>query len=458
MGIFTRFKKIFSTLPKRPTGVIIKAMHIQKGMIFMGQRHYLCIDLKSFYASVECVERGLDPMTTRLVVADPDRSEKTICLAVSPAMKALGIANRCRVFEISKGIDYIMAPPRMQKYIDYAAEIYGLYLNYIAPEDIHVYSIDEAFLDVTPYLKRSGMTARAMAIHLMNEIHEKIGVRATCGIGTNLYLAKIALDITAKHASDFIGELDESRYIQTLWQHRPLTDFWRIGHGTAQHLARLGIYTMEQIAHADEDVLYHAFGIDAELLIDHAWGREPVTIADIRAFAPKTNCLTSGQVLMRDYCFDEGRIIIREMMDLMCLDMVQKGLVTGSVTIMVGYSNGLHRPPVKGTVSLPRETSADRIIVPAVADLYDRIVDPNAPIRRVNICCNRLRKENGDHQISMFDMADEAQLEKDHQRQAAVLKIQQKHGKNALIKGISLLDAATTRERNHQIGGHKSGE
>ena len=419
---------------------------------------YIAIDLKSFYASVECVERGLDPMTARLVVADPERSEKTICLAVSPALKAMGVKNRCRVFQIPKTIDYIMAPPRMQKYIDYAAKIYGVYLKYISPDDIHVYSIDEAFLDVTPYLQRYQKTPREMACMLMEEIYETVGVRAACGIGTNLYLAKVALDITAKHAKDFIGELDEITYRQTLWSHRPLTDFWRVGEGTARRLSSRGIYTMEQIAHADEESLYRLFGIDAELLIDHAWGREPTTIRDIHAFAPKTSCLTSGQVLMRDYTKQEGRTIVREMMDAMCLDMVEKKVVTGSVTLVVGYSKEDGGAPAKGTVSFGRDTSADGIILPALCDLYERIVDRDKLIRRMYVNCNHVKPAGGHIQLSLFDERENAEPEKDHRRQEEVIGIHKKYGKNALLKGIDLLAEATAQERNHQIGGHKSGE
>ncbi|MBR6955429.1 MAG: DNA repair protein, partial [Firmicutes bacterium] len=305
----------------------------------MSEKAYLCIDLKSFYASVECVERGLDPMTTRLVVADPTRTDKTICLAVSPALKALGVKNRCRVFEIPKTIDYIMAPPRLQKYIDYSAEIYGIYLKYISKDDIYVYSIDECFMDITKYLKLYNKTPREMAMFLMDEITREVGVRATAGIGTNLYLAKIALDITAKHSPDFIGELDEMSYRTKLWDHKPITDFWRIGPGTARRLAKYGIYTMGDITLADEDLLYKVFGIDAELLIDHAWGYEPTEIKHIKAHKPKTNSLSRGQVLMRDYKFDEGRLIVKEMMELLALELVQKQLVTQSVTLDVGYSN-----------------------------------------------------------------------------------------------------------------------
>ncbi len=418
---------------------------------------YICIDLKSFYASVECVERGLDPMTTKLVVADPSRSEKTICLAITPAMKALGIHNRCRVFEIPKNVKYIMAEPRMQKYIDYAAEIYGIYLKYISKDDIHVYSVDEAFIDLSRYLVRYGLTAKEMAVKLMTEVLERTGIRATCGIGTNLYLAKIALDISAKHSPDFIGVLDEASYQKTLWEHKPLSDFWRIGVGTARRLERYGITTMGQIAHANEDMLYNIFGIDAELLIDHAWGREPVTIADIKAFKPKTNCLSSGQVLMRDYSFDEAKLIVREMMDLMCLDLVEKELVTASVSLYVGYSNALHEEPAKGSARLASPSSADTVLIPAVTALYERIVDKSKPVRRVNISLNNVTAEAGSRQLSFFDAQGEAEL-RNHRAQKAVLGIKKKYGKNAVLRGMNFEEASTTRERNHQIGGHKSGE
>ena len=419
---------------------------------------YLCIDLKSFYASVECVERGLDPMTTNLVVADPERTEKTICLAVSPAMKALGVKNRCRVFEIPKNIEYIMAEPRMQKYIDYAAEIYGIYLRYVSKDDIHVYSIDEAFLDVTPYLPHYHLTAREMAVMLMDKVCKEVGVRATCGIGSNLYLAKIALDITAKHSEDFIGELDEESYRETLWRHQPLTDFWRIGAGTANTLAGRYIFTMEDIANADEDMLYRVFGVDAELLIDHAWGREPVTIADIKAYKPKTNSLTSGQVLMRDYTFDEARLVLKEMLDQMCLDMVDKELAAGSITIQIGYSNSLNMPAAKGTASLTSHTNSDLIIIPAVMRIYDRIMERDKLIRRLNICCNNVLPDTEERQISLFEEEDSGDIDRNKRLQRAVLSVKKKYGKNSVFKGMDLEEAATARERNRQIGGHKSGE
>lgn len=417
--------------------------------------HCGCIDLKSFYASVECVERGLDPLTTNLVVADPERGDKTICLAITPAMKKLGIRNRCRVFEIPKQIPYIMAEPRMQLYIDYAAEIYGIYLQYIAPEDIHVYSVDEAFLDFSQYGSLYHMTARELIAVIQKDILRTTGITATGGIGTNLYLAKVALDLLAKKASDGIGCLDETLYRQLLWQHKPLTDFWRIGPGIARRLEPYGITTMEGIAHASEDLLYRLFGVDAELLIDHAWGREPVTIADIKRYVPKTNCITSGQVLMRNYTFAEGLLIIQEMTDLLALDLVEQGLVTKSITLQVGYANHLHLEPAHGTTTLPVETSTDSILIPAAAELYQRIVNPQYPIRRVNLTCNHVRSAQC-QQISLFD--DTTALQKNHTLQKTVLTLKKKFGKNAVLKGMNLQEHATTRERNQQIGGHKSGQ
>ncbi len=420
----------------------------------MKQRTYLCIDLKSFYASVECVERGLDPMTTNLVVADMSRTEKTICLAITPAMKKLGIPNRCRIFEIPKHITYIAAPPRMQLYIDYAAEIYSIYLKYISKEDIHVYSIDEAFMDVTDYLSLYDMTARQLGKTILNEIYVNLGIRATCGIGSNLYLTKVALDITAKHAEDFIGELTEESYRETLWNHRPLTDFWRIGKGISRKLETVGIFTMKDIAQADEHLLYRLFGIDAELLIDHAYGREPVTIADIKSYKAQTNCLSSGQVLACSYPYEDGKLIVKEMADLLCLDLVDKGLVTKSVTLHLGYDNRLGAAPAHGSISLDDETSADLLILPAVEKLYERIADPSLTIKRVNLTFNNVVPEEF-HQYSFF--TDAETLAKNRKIQEAVLSIKHKYGKNAILKGMNLEEHATTRERNTQIGGHRSG-
>ncbi len=421
----------------------------------MRQRTYICIDLKSFYASVECVERGLDPMTTNLVVADPERTDKTICLAITPAMKKLGISNRCRVFQIPKGVEYIMAEPRMQKYIDYAADIYEIYLKYISKDDIHVYSIDEVFMDVTEYLALYKKTARELSVQIMENVYKDIGVRATCGIGTNLYLAKIALDITAKHATDFIGELDEESYRKKLWNHKPLTDFWRVGAGTVRTLERYGIKTMRDIAEADEDFLYKLFGVDAELLIDHAWGRETTTIEDIKKYRPKNNSISSGQVLMRDYEYEEGKLIVKEMADLLCLDLVDKNLVTDSITLHIGYSNTIVKAPAHGTVALPVETNADMIIIPELIKLYERIVDRFTPIRRLNITCNRVSDEAYTQYTLFADMDD---LERNRKVQKAMIDIKKKFGKNAILKGMNLEEAATTKERNRQIGGHKSGD
>ena len=320
----------------------------------MSNKHtYICIDLKSFYASVECRERGLDSIKTKLVVADPERSEKTICLAVSPALKASGIPGRCRLFEIPKHIEYIIAPPRMQLYIDYAAEIYAIYLKYIAKEDIHVYSIDEVFLDVTDYLSMYQMTPKELGITIMDDIHKNTGITATYGIGSNLYLAKVALDITAKHVDDHIGELDEDKYCRTLWNHRPITDFWRVGAGIAKRLDMLGIATMGEIAHTEEEILYKMFGVDAELLIDHAWGKEPTLMSDIKAYKPKSNSIGSGQVLGCDVDYEGGKLIVKEMIDLLCLELVDKGLVTDSITLHIGYNKRFEKKSAHGTCAMP---------------------------------------------------------------------------------------------------------
>lgn len=416
---------------------------------------FICIDLKSFYASVECIERGLDPMVTNLVVADPERTDKTICLAITPAMKALGIKNRCRVFEIPKNVDYIMAPPRMQLYLDYSAEIYSVYLEYISKDDIHVYSIDECFMDVTHYLSLYKMTAEELGKRIMDDIFERTGVRATCGVGSNLYLTKIALDIMAKRSPNFIGVLDEESYREQLWKHKPITDFWRVGKGTAETLGKFGIHTMEDIAKTDEDFLYRTFGRDAELLIDHAWGRETATMYDIKHYKSEAHSLTRGQVLMRDYEYDEGRLIVVEMMDLLCLDMVAEDVVTDSVTLHIGYSNSLNVNPAHGTTSLPNKTSADVQWIPAIKTLYDKIVNPEWPIRRVHIYLNRVTKEDN----SQYDFFEELyDKDKNRKMQKAVNSIKYKYGKNAIVKGMNLLEGGMTIERNRQIGGHKSGE
>ena len=418
-------------------------------------RTYICIDLKSFYASVECRERGLDPLTTNLVVADPERTEKTICLAVSPAMRARGVPGRCRVFQIPPDIDYMMAPPRMQLYIDYSADIYAIYLQYISKEDIHVYSIDEAFMDVTDYLPMYRMSAKELSMKIMEDVYAATGITAACGIGTNLYLAKIALDITAKHVEDHIGILDEESYKRTLWSHKPLTDFWRIGSGIAKHLEGAGIYTMEGIAKADEDMLYRMFGIDAELLIDHAWGRETTTIADIKAYRPKENSISSSQVLGCDYDFEGGRLIAKEMADLLCLELVETGLVTDSVSLYVGYSRRLQKKSAHGTITMPVTTSSAKKIMGYTQELFEQIVDRNAPIHRVTLAFNRVV----DEMYQQYDLfTDPAEIEREHKIQKTMFEIKEKFGKNAILKGMNLEKGATTIERNRQIGGHKSGE
>jgi len=419
-----------------------------------GNKIYLCIDLKSFYASVECVERGWDPLTARLVVADPERSEKTICLAVSPALKQMGVPNRCRVFQIPKEIPYKMAPPRMQLYIDYAAEIYGVYLKYIAKEDIQVYSIDEAFLDVTDYLHLYQMTAVELGRKIMQDILDTTGIPAACGVGTNLYLAKVALDIMAKHETDRIAYLDEVRYREKLWKHKPLTDFWRVGRGTVERLSNMGICTMEEIAHARESLLYKSFGIDAELLIDHAWGREPVTIADIKAYRPKNTSFSSGQVLPRDYEYEEGVLVVKEMADLLCLDLVDQGLVTSHISLVIGYSNQKCFEPAKGSTTLRSATSSNRRLLSYVEQLYRRIVRPGAYIRRITLTYTGVMTEDY-QQFDLFSNPEET--EKDVKAQRAVISIKQRYGRNAILKGMNLEESATTIERNGQIGGHKSG-
>lgn len=419
-----------------------------------GNKIYLCIDLKSFYASVECVERGWDPLTARLVVADPERSEKTICLAVSPALKQMGVPNRCRVFQIPKEIPYKMAPPRMQLYIDYAAEIYGVYLKYIAKEDIQVYSIDEAFLDVTDYLHLYQMTAVELGRKIMQDILDTTGIPAACGVGTNLYLAKVALDILAKHETDRIAYLDEARYREKLWKHKPLTDFWRVGRGTVERLSNMGICTMEEIAHARESLLYKSFGIDAELLIDHAWGREPVTIADIKAYRPKNTSFSSGQVLPRDYEYEEGVLVVKEMADLLCLDLVDQGLVTSHISLVIGYSNQKCFEPAKGSTTLRSATSSNRRLLSYVEQLYRRIVRPGAYIRRITLTYTGVMTED----YQQFDLfSDPEETEKDVKAQRAAISIKQRYGRNAILKGMNLEESATTIERNGQIGGHKSG-
>ena len=420
------------------------------------QKSFICIDLKSFYASVECVERGLDPFKTNLVVADPTRSKSTICLAITPAMKKLGVKNRCRIHEIPAGIEYITAMPRMQLYIDYSAKIYSIYLRYVSKEDIHVYSIDECFMDVTDYLSLYHLTEKEMAVILMNTVMKETGITATAGIGTNLYLAKVAMDIVAKHVEDHIGILNEISYRQQLWDHRPLSDFWRIGSRTEKKLAGYGIHTMGDIAYTSvtsEEWLYKMFGIDAELLIDHAWGLESCDIHDIKNYHTEEHSLSNGQVLMRNYSFEEAAVVVREMTDVLVLDLVSKGLITGSVTLWIAYDHRYERPSSHGTVRLTSLTNSSSTIMDEVDKLYQKITDRHTGIRRIEICANRVMPE-GYLQYDLF--TDPATVEKEKNLQQAILDVKKKYGKNAIMRGANLLDCSTYRERNNQIGGHRA--
>ena len=502
------------------------------------EKTYLAIDLKSFYASVECSERGLDPLSTMLVVADLSRTEKTICLAVTPALKAYGVAGRARLYEVvekvkeinarrlrlapghrftgsscdakelardpSLSLDYITAPPRMSYYMQYSAGIYDIYLRYIAPEDIHVYSVDEVFMDVTDYLRTYRIPARELAIRMIREVLRATGITATCGIGTNLYLAKIAMDIVAKKAPADpdgvrIAELDETGYRRLLWAHRPLTDFWRIGRGYARKLEAHGLYTMGDIARCslggendfyNEALLYRLFGVNAELLIDHAWGWEPCTMADIKGYRPRSNSLSSGQVLSVPYDFAKAKLVMREMTDLLVLDLVKKGLKTDQMVLTVGYDRANLDDPERsaaydgevtldyygrlipkhahGTVRLGRMTSSSREITEAVMDLYDRITDPKLLVRRLNVTACSVTPEpeaelpDCGGQMDLFSDFAPAEgtghrdPDRERRRQEAVLAIQERYGKNAVLKGMNLEEGATARDRNRQIGGHRA--
>ena len=477
----------------------------------MEERWYAAIDLKSFYASVECVERGLDPLDTLLVVADRSRTEKTICLAVSPALKAHGIPGRARLFEVEEGMrrintlrrmaaprhrlqgsstfarelaadpalqaDYITAPPQMKKYMAYSARIYSVYLRYVAPEDIQVYSIDEVFIDLTPYLKTYGLTPRALTERMMEEVLRETGITATAGVGTNLYLAKVAMDIVAKHAEPNehgarMAELTEQTYREQLWDHRPLTDFWRVGMGTARRLASRGVYTMGDLARmslSSEDALYKIFGVNAELLIDHAWGHEPCTLAAVKAYKPESRSVGSGQVLMRPYAFSEARLIVREMAENLSLDLVYRGLLTGEV--VVDYYGRSAPKPTHGSHRFREPTASTKDIAAALVAVFDRVADQSLTVRRVQVAAGRLEEMGMDpaggksEQLDLFSdpeaeeqarQARQNQLQRERQAQQAVLDIRKKFGGNAILKGMDLKDGATTKDRNAQIGGHKA--
>ena len=507
----------------------------------MENRIYLAIDLKSFYASVECLERGLDPMTTNLVVADESRTEKTICLAVSPSLKSYGIPGRPRLFEVVQkikevnaarqrkapgrrfvgsssdynelkirpdlAVDYIVAPPQMARYMEISTQIYDIYMKYIAPEDMHVYSIDEVFMDVTSYLNTYRLSARELAMKIILDVLHTAGITATAGIGPNLYLCKVAMDIEAKHIPPDkngvrIAELDEMSYRRKLWSHRPLTDFWRVGRGYANKLEQNGIFTMGDVARCsvgkhneyyNEDLLYKLFGVNAELLIDHAWGWEPCTIADIKAYKPESNSIGSGQVLQCPYDFEKAKLVVKEMTDALVLDLVEKGLVTNQLTLTVGYDienltdqnrRKKYHGEVKtdrygrkipkhahGTANLEGYSSSTKQIMAAMLGLFDRIVDKNLLIRRLNVTANRVIDEKSMpkppqyQQMDFFtdyaaeqekQKAEQAELAREKKIQETMIDIKKRFGKNAVLKGTNLSEGATGKDRNNQIGGHKA--
>lgn len=464
------------------------------------EKCYAAIDLKSFYASVECIARGLDPMTAHLVVADPSRTSKTICLAVTPALKALGIPGRPRLFEVEqriallkamgKCIDYIVAPPQMAKYMAVSAQIYEVYLKHVAPEDIHVYSVDEVFIDLTPYLRLSGLTPKQFVTRMVRDVYDTTGITATAGIGTNLYLCKVAMDIVAKHAEADetgmrIAQLDEISYRRQLWAHEPLTDFWRVGPGYAKKLRKAGLHTMGDIARCsldNEDLLYKLFGVNAQLLIEHAWGWEPCTLQHIKAYKPSTHSICSGQVLSQPYPYEKACLVIREMTDLLALDLVEKGLVTDQLVLTVGYdienlNHGYSGPVVTdrygrqipkhahGTYNLHRPNASTALLLQGVTALCEQIMDKDLLVRRINITANHVVPESSvrslPQQLDLFtDPAEQdredAALERERRRQKAVLTIKRRYGKNAILRGMNFKDGATARERNQQVGGHKA--
>ena len=418
------------------------------------QKYYLCIDLKTFYASVECVERGLDPFNTNLVVADPTRGKGTICLAITPKMKMLGVKNRCRIFEIPPTIKYIIATPRMKKYIEYSANIYAIYLKYFAKEDIHVYSIDEAFMDVTKYLKLYKLNPIELAKKIIKDIFKTYGITATAGIGTNMYLAKIALDITAKHNPNNIGYLDEEKYKKELWYHKPLSDFWQIGKGIERRLNKMRIFNMYDIAHTEQKRLYKEFGVNAEYLIDHSWGKESCTIADIKAYKPKTNSITNSQILFEDYSFVKARLVLKEMVELGSLRLIESNLVTGTISLYIGYSKNIIKA-TGGTRKLSNYTNTYSELLKAFLEIYDKTTDKSVAIRRIGVnFANVIETENV--QLSLFK--DQEKIDEERKLELAMCSIKNKMGKNAIIRGMDLEEGATTMMRNKLIGGHNGGE
>lgn len=411
---------------------------------------YSCIDLKSFYASVEAAERKLDPFKENLVVADPSRGRGAICLAVTPTMKSLGIKNRCRLFEIPETVTYITAKPRMKLYMEYSARIYSIYLNYVSKEDIHVYSIDECFLDFTPYLHTYGKTPKEMAVMLMDAVRRETGICATAGIGTNLFLAKVALDITAKHSPDHIGYLDEKEFKRTIWHHRPITDIWNIGKGIAARLSRYGIYDLYGTAHMDEKLLYKEFGVNAEFLIDHAHGREPCTIKEIHDYESKSHSVSQSQILFEDYSYDNALLVLKEMTDALALELRSRHLTTDSISMSVAYSKR-ELPPSGGTRKLSERTDSYRELSHEFERFYHQTVQRGIPIRKISVGANHV-EETSFRQLHLF--SDMEKDEKEQHLQDAVLSIKHRFGKNAVVRGMSLCEKATARKRNTLIGGH----
>lgn len=414
------------------------------------KRVYLCIDLKTFFASVECVERNLDPFKVNLAVADKERGKGALCLAISPKLKALGIKNRCRLFEIPSYLDLIIAKPRMKLYMQYAANIYEIYLKYVCDDDIHVYSIDEAFLDISTYFKLYRKTPLQMARMIIDDIFETTGITATAGIGSNLYLSKVALDISAKHNPSNIGILNEHLYKQTLWHHQPITDFWHVGRGIAKRLAKYQIFDMAGVAFCDEKILYQEFGVNAKYLIDHAWGKEPTTIAQIKKYQPENNSISHSQVLFEDYSYEDALLAMKEMVELKVLDLVEQHLVTRHIALYVGYSNKKIKA-TGGSLKIGVCTNSYRILLSEFITLYKRTTHLNCPIRRLGISFGGVI----DEKYEAYDLfTDYQEIEKERKLQEALINIKGRYGKNAIFKGMDLLEKATTLKRNKLIGGH----
>lgn len=418
----------------------------------MNNKIYLCIDLKSFYASVECVERGLDPFKINLVVADTTRGGGAITLAATPAIKKLGVPSRGRIYEIPKNIEYITAPPRMTLYMQYSATIYSIFLKFISSEDIHVYSIDESFLDITTYMNLYNTTPKQLAKMILDEIYDQTGITATVGIGTNLFLAKVALDITAKHAKDCMGYLDEDLFKQLIWHHQPITDIWMIGPGTANRLAILGIKDLYGVAHYNEKILYKLFGINAEYLIDHSWGREPTEISDIKAYKPSSNSISNSQILFEDYNYKDAYLIMKEMVESNVLQLTEKHLITNHISLFIGYSKNCTKPS-RGSRKITNTTNSYRILLEEFKLLYKKIINPNYPIRQIGISFGNVKDEI----YEQFDLfADQEDIEKEKRVQEALVHIRNKYGKNAVLKGMNFYEKATQRKRNGLVGGHNA--